>query len=409
MGTPTFTEQLRELRLRKSYRYGTERICAPEETWDRVRRLLPAFGITRVADITWLDRIGVPVFAAIRPNSRTVAQSNGKGLTSMQARVSAVMEGIEVWHSEELLAAELIAPITEMNRRGLLSYDPYRLSLRPESFLCDRIPIEWIPCEDLTNGTRTYLPRELVNLDFSVEHRASFPCFASSSNGLASGNSLLEAALHGLSEVIERDAITGYAMRVEKGPRRLVAPETITSALCQELLGRCGRAGAKVYVEDISSAFGLPVFQASVSLDDHYGLLSGYGCHPNRETALLRAITEVLQERSTLISAARDDIHASSYCMPRRSLTEESLGRQLDERTGLVDYESVANLENEYIERDLQTIIATLEEKLDSPVLLADLTRLEYAIPVVKVVVPGMQIPTNTLVATRTAGHPRST
>jgi YcaO-like protein with predicted kinase domain len=402
MATSIFAEQLRESRLRKSYRYGTERICTPEETWERVRPLLPAFGITRVADITWLDSIGVPVFAAIRPNSRTLAQSNGKGLTSMQARVSAVMEGIELWHSEELRACDLIAPINGMNRKGLLTYDPYELSLRPESFLCDEIPIEWISCEDIANGTRTYLPRELVSLDFCVEHRASFPCFASDSNGLASGNTHLEAALHGLSEVIERDAIMQYATRVTKSPRRLVAPETITSVLCQQLIERCRRAGAKVYVEDISSEFGLPVFQASVSLDDHHGLLSGYGCHPNRETALLRAITEVLQERSTLISAARDDIHASSYYLPRRLLTQQSLAKQLAERESLVDYETVPNLENEYIENDLRTIIATLKKKLDTPVLLVDLTKHEYAIPVVKIVVPMMQMPTNALLAIRT-------
>jgi len=410
VGTPLFFEQLRESRLRKIYRYGTERICSPEETWERVRPLLPAFGITRVSDLTWLDCIGVPVFAAIRPNSRTITQSNGKGLTSMQARVSAVMEGIEVWHAEELPGSDRIASISEMNRNGLLSYDPYQLSLRPDSFLCDQIPIEWIPCEDVTNETTTYLPRELVNLDFCVEHRASFPCFTGSSNGLASGNSHLEAALHGLSEVIERDAITQYAnyVNVSKGRRRLVAPETITSRLCQELIERCRRAGAKVYVEDISSEFGLPVFQASVSLDDHYGLLSGYGCHPSRETALLRALTEVLQERPTLISAARDDIHASSYCMPRRSLTEQSLAQQLAERNGLIDYESVANLENDYIERDLQTIVATLKEKLDTSVLLADLTRHDYAIPVVKIVVPKMQIPANTLAAIRTGRSPSS-
>jgi ribosomal protein S12 methylthiotransferase accessory factor len=318
------------------------------------------------------------------------------------------MEGIEVWHSEELPAGERVAPISEMNRKGLLTYDPYQLSLRPDSFLCDQIPVEWVSCEDLTHGTPTYLPRELVNLDFCVEHRASFPCFASSSNGLASGNSHLEAALHGLSEVIERDAITRYAMNLDKG-RRLLAPETITSELCRELIERCRRAGAQVYVEDISSELGVPVFQASLSLDDQYGLLSGYGCHPSRETALARALTEVLQERPTLIAASRDDIHASSYCMPRRSLTQQSLARQLAARSDLVEYESLPNLENDYIERDLQTIIETLESKRGTPVLLADLTRPEFGIPVVKVVVPRMQIPTHPLAATRTAGHPRAT
>jgi len=53
---------------RKAYSKETQRSVPPEETLRRARELLPAAGITRVADITSLDRVGIPVFSSIRPN-----------------------------------------------------------------------------------------------------------------------------------------------------------------------------------------------------------------------------------------------------------------------------------------------------------------------------------------------------
>ena len=56
---------------------------------------LKKLGITRVGDLTGLDTIGLPVWFAVQPNSRTLAVSQGKGLTHDQARISAVMEAAE--------------------------------------------------------------------------------------------------------------------------------------------------------------------------------------------------------------------------------------------------------------------------------------------------------------------------
>ena len=58
-------------------------------------------GITRVADITGMDRIGIPVYAAIRPDSKSLAVDSGKGITREQAKCSAVMEAIERWAQDE--------------------------------------------------------------------------------------------------------------------------------------------------------------------------------------------------------------------------------------------------------------------------------------------------------------------
>ena len=100
------------MRLRsclKRYKDDTHRTLAPEETLSRIDAKMPAAGITRVADITNLDRVGIPVFSSIRPMAEKGAISvyNGKGATPTEAKVSAMMEGIERY-SGELKDMELI-------------------------------------------------------------------------------------------------------------------------------------------------------------------------------------------------------------------------------------------------------------------------------------------------------------
>ncbi len=72
----------------------------PEVTWERIRPILRTLGITRVADVTGLDDVGIPVHQAIRPASHTLSVSQGKGVTHELARVSAAMEMIELAHAE---------------------------------------------------------------------------------------------------------------------------------------------------------------------------------------------------------------------------------------------------------------------------------------------------------------------
>ena len=86
----------------KEYRVGTHRALAPEETLFRVERFSKPMGITRVADVTGLDVIGIPVVMAIRPNSRAIAVAQGKGATLAAAKASAIMEAIEGYHAERI-------------------------------------------------------------------------------------------------------------------------------------------------------------------------------------------------------------------------------------------------------------------------------------------------------------------
>ena len=79
---------------RKSFYRGTHRLVAPEQTLARVSRLMPVMGITRIANVTGLDRIGVPVVMVCRPNSRSLSVSQGKGVDLLAAKASGLMESL---------------------------------------------------------------------------------------------------------------------------------------------------------------------------------------------------------------------------------------------------------------------------------------------------------------------------
>src|SRR5918998_1598968 len=78
----------------------SDRLHCASKTVAEMRSKLGRFGITRVAQVTALDRIGIPVWMAIRPNSRTLAVSQGKGLSDAAAQASAVMEAAELATAE---------------------------------------------------------------------------------------------------------------------------------------------------------------------------------------------------------------------------------------------------------------------------------------------------------------------
>src|SRR4051812_2635964 len=107
----------------------THRVCSPEETLARVQPVAPLAGVTRVADITGLDRLGVPVTLAIRPNARTLVGSSGKGTTQVAATVSGLMEAIEIHHAEHPQLRPEVHTHRELERTGAPVAPRHRLPL----------------------------------------------------------------------------------------------------------------------------------------------------------------------------------------------------------------------------------------------------------------------------------------
>lgn len=288
---------------RKVFTAGTHRVRAPEETWDLVAPLLPTFGITRVSDITGLDILGVPVAMATRPLAKTLSVSQGKGLTYALARVSAVMESIELWHCEYAPPAVVRSGTPARNLD--LRYAVADVATERGALVGPSTPLDWVGAVGLTSARPTVVPADTARLLHPGEERWQPPGLRRDSNGLASGNSRAEAAAHALYEIVERDALS----RSSAAARVSMDPGTLPDEAGAELVDRIRRAGASLDVTWVDNRFGLPCFAARVWSPDFPVSCLGYGAHSSAEIAVSRAITEAAQSRLTAIAGSRDDLN----------------------------------------------------------------------------------------------------
>ncbi|MBV8468005.1 MAG: YcaO-like family protein [Burkholderiales bacterium] len=287
------------------------RVRSPEATLAFAKAFAAELGITRVTDITRLDSVGVPVCASIRPNAATgsLCVNAGKGMSVLEARVGAYMEAIEFACAEfgrsaavRYMAATARDVLDGRDNPGaILDFCPImeREIELDEAMGC-------VCAEDLSQGGETLIPAELVFLPCPVDVSLQ-PCFGSNSNGLASGNSPVEATVHALIECFERDIRSFQHIRDTSS---LVDPRTYPEAV-KRIETQANAAGLSLAVRYADNQFGLPYFMAIVAnltdCDPIY-VNVGYGCHLSSDIAMSRAVTECFQSRLSFIHGGRDDL-----------------------------------------------------------------------------------------------------
>jgi YcaO-like protein with predicted kinase domain len=385
-------------RTLKVFHRGTHRVVEPATTVQRLRSLFPAFGITRVANVTGLDCIGIPVVMVYRPNSRSLAVSPGKGLDLDAARASGLMEAVELHHAERILHPLKLASSNDL----LCSHDLVpveRLARCSVGLFHPNLPLLWIEGTNLLSSKDVWIPYELVHANYTVPFPPGTGCFLMSSNGLASGNHRLEAISHALCEVIERDAATLFHCRSpEQRDALRVDLDSVGHADARRLLDLYGRADVRVAVWDLTTDVGVPVFRCCV-LDGSPNpfrpvpVAEGLGCHPVREVALLRALTEAAQGRLVLITGSRDD-HGRRRYGELQDGSLESRARDASLRRCRRSFEATLSIVNETFEEDVGTILSRLRHVGVEHAIAVDLTRPETSdrgFSVVRVVVPGLE------------------
>ncbi len=379
----------------KGYTFDTHRTVAPSETLARVRPFLSAMGITRVANVTGLDRLGIPVVMVSRPRSRSVSVSQGKGLTLEAAKASGVMEALETWHAERIALPVRYGSAADLRREVPLA-DVDRLPRLADLGFSETTKLLWIEGTDLSTRQKAWLPFEMVHTDYTVPRAPGHGCFPSSSNGLASGNSLVEATCHAICEVIERDATSiWHHLSPEMQLATRVRAETIDDDACRDLMQRISAAGLDQVILDTSTDVEVASFRCVIAEQsgrfDHIGI--GDGCHPHRGIALLRAITEAVQTRMTYISGARDDIYPWEFS--ESAMREKcSFARALIDGDGPArDFRRCPHQDADSFEDDLSLLLAHLRRVGCDQVLRVDLTREDIGVPVVRIVVPGLEAP----------------
>ena len=409
------------LLLSRAPKYGTSgnhRVVPPRETCRRARLVMKTIGVTRLADVTGLDRVGIPVWAAVRPipDDSAISVQNGKGPTRMQAKAGAMMEAIEHYCCERPLHELERASHRALRRKGA-AIDPQGLILDPRAGYKDTLTLTWLSGTDLQSGEEVRVPACAVLKPRRGDRGPQV--FRGSTNGLASGNTIEEAVCHGLAEVIERDAWTlaivrgmlvprlhAIAAGIRRGTARrlsgiqdaapdgelfpIIEPDTLPD-LPSRLARKFAAAGIRVVIRDITSDLGVPTFVAAgwEAPGTGFGHFhSGVGAHPDARVALTRALTELAQSRLTIFQGVREDIDRVARLDGDVDRPAQSLWLANGPRKS---FGGIPTCRTHDILDDIRFMTGRLRSADLRQVIVVNLTRPEVGLPVVKVVVPGLE------------------
>ncbi|MDD1645059.1 MAG: YcaO-related McrA-glycine thioamidation protein [Methanomicrobiales archaeon] len=369
----------------KRYFTGTHRTRTPEETLTAVAPLMEDIGVTEVVDLTPLDRLGIPCFAAMRPSRAwgSVQIHPGKGADPLQARVSAMMEAVERFSAEYRADPMQIASYEEIGVARAV--DPQDLILPRRLAMGEKV--HWTEGWDLLNEEPVWVPANAVFYPYDSRGMVT-PLFRPDPNGLGAGNTREEAILHGLLEVVERDALS-VATQANRLGKRLVLPE---GGIARGLLDRCLAAGLAVHLWLVPGRTRVPVVAAAADdpvARDPALLVTGSGAHTDPEIAAIRALTELANSRVI-------HFHGEGKNPGRQEMVQR-IGYDRLKRVNRawfavaeeIPLGQVPGLATDTIDGDIRAVMRELEEQVPR-ICICDLNR--TGIPVVRVVVPGMEV-----------------
>jgi YcaO-like protein with predicted kinase domain len=394
------SEHWKLLPLRKYSDKGVVRCVDPATTIRRALPVLKQAGITRITDVTHLDRVGIPNFMSVRPLDLDpgISYYNGKGTTQSDAHAGAIMEGIER-HAGEYCDYPITVSSYSALRRRADCVDPSEIIVPAVGEYSDDLDIEWVCGYDVLRSRKTFVPLNAVICPYVPQSGPVL--FYASSNGLASGNTLVEALCHSICEIVERDAqaisaarsdlrpiirgLAGLPVDEDSSTKRRISLTGLPRR-AQLLLAKLRRAGQDIYLYDLTCTAGIATIECSivqVNADGSGDAYGGVGAHPDARVALLRAITEAAQSRLSCIQGGREDLPE----IVRHKRCEGGI-TELFAQGRWVEFSDIPSIENEHIDDDVRLFLERLPKDGIDQLVAFDLTRPEVGIPVVRIVVP---------------------
>lgn len=377
-----------------SYFSGTHRSIEPSKTIANYKNKLKIAGITRITEITHLDRIKIPVYSAIRPTAQDggVSIYAGKGAKNDQAKASAMMEGFERYSAEkQAIDSENSIIATFNNLKDSINPKDLILPNETKNLDFDNVEIEWTLTTDINTEKEYYVPSNAIFHPYTPKN--STPLFKGNTNGLASGNILEEAVFHGILEVIERDAWSIFELT--KKNKKQIDTKKIKNPLINELLNKFKKEAIDIKLMDLTADVKIPTIAATADdtiLKDPALLTLGVGTHLNPEIAIIRALTEVAQSRATQIHGAREDTVRADFM---RKAGYERMKRinnhYFNEEKEQVQIEDIENKATDSLKKDIEIAVSELKNSSFDKILFTDLTRKELGISVVRVIIPGSE------------------
>jgi ribosomal protein S12 methylthiotransferase accessory factor len=417
------------------------RVKSVEDTLTTIIPICRSIGVTRISDITYMDRLYIPNYSAILPNTEdSIWVYSGKGITKMHAKASALMESVERYCSLSSTCTKNFIQGTYLELSKV-----YNKVLHPDevvepverTYNDKESIIDYLEGFDLLNNEVVLVPAQLVLSKFSTKPPSVCPFPYSHTNGLASGNVLEEAICHALYEIIERDAISIADLCSSSIPYSIlehiiyslnnedrygypgikfsddvfvddssIFPDVNISEIIEEfdpikfLVKRFTDTGISLLIKDITQKdIGISTFVASSIewVNSDYGYFAkGYGSHLDARIALIRAITEASQTRAVNIQGARDDLKRIQYkendkIYKRKWQFISSTSKSNKNNNKTIMFSKIRTYIKKDILEDIKLILNLLKKAGLKRVIIVDLTHPDIGIPVVRAIVPGLE------------------
>lgn len=379
----------------KGYRYGQHKAISPEET---IQRTLSSLGgieenlLEDVSRLDPLDRLGIPAYTcAVNPEIKRamgLADTFGKGITPEQAKASAFMELVERYSALSFLDNAchfLIARYDNIDNHApppwifLAPFEKYRDKPDILNDICTS-PLSWTWSYSLTQKNWALFPLRWFSFIYGT-------------TGFAAGNTLEEAILQALCEVVERHAISMVVM--DKVPTPSINLDSIDHPITQELISKFRQAGILLFIKDFSLGLEIPTVEV-LAFDPKAAvttvrIYNAAGTHMDRNMALIRALTEIAQHRCQIIK--RETIQKKpggpTYCFPRfRDLDQ---ARYLTDNSSIISFDDLPNASTEDFGSEIEFAVSALS-RVGMEVFVTDVTHPSLRVPAVIVTIPGAKL-----------------
>jgi len=368
----------------KKYSHDQDKTRTPEQTISWVRERLAGLDINVLARIVRIDtgRLDIPIYISLCGEDATrftgTKKQMGKGATPQQSEASALMELMERF---SFFAFVQQFPFPTLRYSGLddfaVSADDLKKSVydtqTPVEFcrqFLDDLPLRWVKAWNLSLGREQWVP---IDWFYAINEY----------NGPAAGNTLEEAMLQSLCEVVERHV--GSIISNDM----LVTPEidvdSIRDPAAIELVNKFRAKGIELFLRDFSLDTGIPTVGALAydpsTFPEKSEIVFTAGTTSNPEKSLCRALTEIAQ-------LAGDFESHTSYrpTLPKYASLEEAA--YLMKSNGKVSIRDLPNLDDNNIRVEIERCTAALK-KIGLQVLVINVTHPQLQVPTVYTIIPG--------------------
>lgn len=368
----------------KKYSHDQDKAKTPRQTISWVRERLSCLDMNVLARTVRIDtgRLDIPVFISLCGEDATrltgTKKQMGKGATPQQSEASALMELMERFSFFSFIRRYPFPTFRYRDLDGFaLPAGDFKKSVydtRTPVELCrqflDDLPLRWVKAWNLTLGREQWAP---IDWFYTINEY----------NGPAAGNTLEEAILQALCEVVERH-VSSIISNDE-----LVTPEIDVDSLRDpaaiELVNKFRANGIELFLRDFSLDTGIPTVGAlawdPATFPEKSEIVFTAGTTSNPEKSLCRALTEIAQ-------LAGDFQSRTSYrpTLPKYASLEEA--GYIMKSSGKVSIRDLPNHDDNNIRVEIERCVAALA-KIGLQILVVNVTHPQLQVPAVYTMIPG--------------------